>query len=423
MVRGLRVALALGLAASLASAACAETEATVETTVTVEDAATVEDTATIENASSVERYLRPPDPGFPYQWNLENTGQRVRENEEQRGVYDADIDAVEAFAAGHHGRGVTIALIGAGFRWAGSPLEPVLWRNPKEIPGNALDDDGNGLVDDFHGYDFAERDSDPHSSGWHDLVVAEMAVAPHDRRTVAGIAPQARLMLIKIADDSGRILMSPLPQAILYALQQRARVIFMPWSAKGKQCGAPEFAHLSRFIQQASEHALIIGGRPGEWPACLPGVVSVRASRPDDRPEGTPASDVDFAAPGADGRSKVYPSNAIGVAAGAATLLFAQDPSRTPAEVRKLLARTADRVHPGLRPYRGGRNVFFGAGRINVARALGTDFDADGILDADDADADGDDIPDVQDACTLDPDPECTEPARQGQKEQKSDGS
>jgi subtilisin family serine protease len=417
MIRGLRVALALGLAASLASAACAETEATVETPVAVED------TASVESTPSVERYLRPPDPGFPYQWNLENTGQRVRENEEQRGVYDADIDAVEAFAAGHDGRDVTIALIGTGFRWAGSPLEPVLWRNPREIPGNGLDDDGNGLVDDFHGYDFAERDSDPHSSGWHDLVVAEMAVAPHDRRTVAGIAPQARLMLIKIADDSGRILMSPLPQAILYALQQRARVIFMPWSAKGKQCGAPEFAHLSRFIQQASEHALIIGGRPGEWPACLPGVVSVRASRPDDRPEGLPASDVDFAAPGADGRSKVYPSNAIGVAAGAAALVFAQDPSRTPAEVRKLLVRTADRVHPELRPYRGGRNVFFGAGRINLARALGTDFDGDGILDADDADADGDDIPDVQDACTLDPDPECTEPARQGQKEQKSDGS
>jgi hypothetical protein len=57
-----------------------------------------------------------------------------------------------------------------------------------------------------------------------------------------------------------------------------------------------------------------------------------------------------------------------------------------------------------------------------VARALGTDFDGDGILDADDPDADGDDIPDAQDACTLDPDPECSEPARQGRKEQTRDG-
>ena len=98
MIRGLRVALALGLAASLASAACAETEATVETaetaetTVTVESTVSVEDTATVENAPSLERYLRPPDPGFPYQWNLENTGQRVRENEEQRDAHAVPPD-------------------------------------------------------------------------------------------------------------------------------------------------------------------------------------------------------------------------------------------------------------------------------------------------------------------------------------------
>jgi hypothetical protein len=393
MRAGLRATLVLGLAAVAASVTGAE------------------------SVVRFERYLRPPDPGFPHQWNLENTGQPIRANEEERGVYDADIDAVEAFAAGHTGRDVTLALIGTGFRWAGSPLEPVLWKNPGEIPGNALDDDGNGLVDDVHGYDFAERDPDPHYTGWHDLTVAEMAVAPHDRRSVAGIAPEAKLIVIKIGDDSGRILMGPLPQAILYALQQRARVIFMPWSARGKDCGNPEFAHLSRFIEQASKHALIIAGQPGEWPACLPGVVSVRASRPDDRSDGLPASDVDFAAPGADGRSRVYVSNAIGVAAGSAARIFAQDPRRTPAEVRELLARTADRVHPEIRPYRGGWNSLFGAGRINLARALETDFDADGILDADDPDADGDEIPDVRDACTLDPDPECTEPARRGRKE------
>jgi subtilisin family serine protease len=393
MQLGLRIALVLGLAASAAVAAGEQ------------------------GGARPERYLRPPDPDFPHQWNLENTGQPIRANSDERGAYDADIDAVEAFAGGHTGRGVRVALIGSGFRWAGSSLEPVLWQNPGETPGNGIDDDHNGLVDDVHGYDFAEMDPDPHSAGYHDLVVAEMAVAPHDRRTVAGIAPEAELILIKIADDSGRILVSPLPRALRYALQQRARVIFMPWSAKGKECGRPEYMLLSRIIEEAAKHALIIAGRPGEWPACLPGVVSVRASRPDDRSEGLPASDVDFAAPGADGRSKVYSSNAIGVTAGAAALVFAQDPSRTPDEVRKLLARTADRTHPEIRPYRGGWNSLFGAGRINVARALGTDFDGDGILDADDADADGDDIADAKDPCTLDPDPDCTEPARRGRKE------
>jgi hypothetical protein len=397
---GFRICLALGLAVALAALAGAQ------------------------SALGPKRYLRPQDPYFPHQWNLENTGQPIQPGDEKRGLYDADIDGVEAFAAGHTGEKVVVAIIGTGFRWSASTLEPVLWHNPGEVPGNGIDDDRNGLVDDYHGYDFVERDSDPQfAGGAHDATVAEIAVAPHDRRSVAGIAPGAKLMIIKIADDSGRIVVAPLRLALAYALQNGARVIFMPWSAAGKECGRPEYQIMSHFIQLASRQSLVIAGRPGEWPACLPGVVSVRPSRPDDRSEGMPASDVDFAAPGADGRTRIAPSYAIGVVAGASALLFAQDPTRTPLEVRQLLARTADRVHPEIRPYRGGWNSLFGAGRINVARALGTDFDGDGILDADDPDADGDGIPDVGDLCTLDPDPKCIEPARVGQKERKRDGT
>ena len=86
---------------------------------------------------------------------------------------------------------------------------------------------------------------------------------------------------------------------------------------------------------------------------------------------------------------------------------MAENPGWSPAAVRGQLARTADRVHPDLAPYVGGRNDLFGSGRINLARALGTDFDGDGLLDADDPDADGDGIPDVSDLCPLVADPDC----------------
>jgi hypothetical protein len=76
-----------------------------------------------------------------------------------------------------------------------------------------------------------------------------------------------------------------------------------------------------------------------------------------------------------------------------AALLFAQNPELSPAQVRARLAETADRVRPELAPYFEGHNEFFGAGRINAARALGTDFDGDAIPDADDLDADGDALP------------------------------
>ena len=356
-------------------------------------------------AADSARFERPADPGFPWQWDLENTGQPIRPGASERGTPGADIDAVEAFAAGHTGQGVILAVIGQGLTYEGSGLEPVLWKNPGEIPDNGTDDDGNGLVDDVVGYDFLESDPDPSFPHHHDQAVAEIAVAPHDRRSIAGIAPGARLMIIKIGDAQGRILIGPLQRALNYAVERGARVIFMPWSSSAEKCADPTLTPLHLTFEVVSQRALVIGGLPGLWPACDPHVVSVQATMPDDRPKRGPQPDIDFAAPGANGRSKVYTSNAIGVVAGAAALLFAQDPSRSPAQVRELLARSADRVHPELSPYVEGRSELFGAGRINLARALGTDFDGDGLLDADDPDADEDGILDVEDPCPLNPDP------------------
>jgi hypothetical protein len=157
----------------------------------------------------------------------------------------------------------------------------------------------------------------------------------------------------------------------------------------------------------ASHRALIAGGHPADWPACLPSVVSVQATDGRDRPTAGRHGTLDFSAPGSDGRTPVAVSYALGLVAGAAALLFEQDPDRTPEEVRSLLKKTADPVHPEMEPYRDGRNDLFGSGRINVARALGTDFDHDGIPDADDPDADGDGKPEPDDPCPLDPAPDC----------------
>ena len=63
-----------------------------------------------------------------------------------------------------------------------------------------------------------------------------------------------------------------------------------------------------------------------------------------------------------------------------------------------------------MEAYRDGRNDLFGSGRMNLARALGTDFDRDGIPDADDPDADGDGRPEADDPCPLDPAPDCPGP-------------
>jgi subtilisin family serine protease len=51
-------------------------------------------------------------------------------------------------------REVVVAIIDSGVDTAHADLRPVLWRNPGEVPGTGRDDDGNGYVDDVHGWNF-----------------------------------------------------------------------------------------------------------------------------------------------------------------------------------------------------------------------------------------------------------------------------
>ena len=98
--------------------------------------------------------LKPNDPGSGQLWGLHNTGQNG-------GTPDADIDAPEAWNIQTGSADVAVAVIDSGMDMTHPDLAPNLWTNPKEIPNNGVDDDGNGYVDDVHGWDFVSNDNDP----------------------------------------------------------------------------------------------------------------------------------------------------------------------------------------------------------------------------------------------------------------------
>ncbi len=86
----------------------------------------------------------PNDPSYQNLWGLNNTGQT-------RGTVDADIDAPEAWETTTRSAGTVVAVIDEGIDVNHPDLRNNLWTNPGETPGNRVDDDKNGYIDDVNG--------------------------------------------------------------------------------------------------------------------------------------------------------------------------------------------------------------------------------------------------------------------------------
>ena len=70
------------------------------------------------------------------------------------GYYGISLDKAYEFVKGKKNKTVVVAVIDSGIDTLHEDLKPVLWRNAREIAGNGIDDDGNGYVDDIHGWNF-----------------------------------------------------------------------------------------------------------------------------------------------------------------------------------------------------------------------------------------------------------------------------
>ncbi|RPJ53945.1 MAG: hypothetical protein EHJ95_01235, partial [Methanobacteriota archaeon] len=102
----------------------------------------------------------PNDPQLGYLWGLHNTGQTG-------GTADADIDAPEAWEIATGSTSVVVAVVDTGIEASHPDLAGNLWTNSGEVAGNGIDDDGNGYIDDVHGWDFHNDDRDPFDDNGH----------------------------------------------------------------------------------------------------------------------------------------------------------------------------------------------------------------------------------------------------------------
>ena len=114
------------------------------------------------------------------------------------------IGAPLAWGASTGQADVVVADIDTGVDYTHPDLAANMWRNPGEVAGNGLDDDGNGYVDDIYGIDAAGRSSDPaddHGHGTH--TSGTMAAVGDNGIGVTGVNWTARIMALKFMDSSG----------------------------------------------------------------------------------------------------------------------------------------------------------------------------------------------------------------------------
>src|SRR5260221_2677680 len=99
---------------------------------------------------------------------------------------------------------VPVAVIDTGVDPSQRDIAHSLWTNVGEIPGNGLDDEGNGYVDDVHGFDFASRAPAPVDDNGHGTAMASLIAAPGgDHVGMAGVAWSAKVMALKVTGSDG----------------------------------------------------------------------------------------------------------------------------------------------------------------------------------------------------------------------------
>ncbi|HXW60571.1 MAG TPA: S8 family serine peptidase, partial [Myxococcota bacterium] len=134
----------------------------------------------------------PNDPLFDRQWGLNNSSTNF------------DIDAPEAWGLEKGTKDIAIVVIDTGIDYTHPELAPNMWVNPGEIPGNGIDDDNNGYIDDVHGVNVITGSGDPMDDSGHGTAIAGVIGAEGNNGIgIAGVMQKVSLIACKFLDKNG----------------------------------------------------------------------------------------------------------------------------------------------------------------------------------------------------------------------------
>ncbi|MEG4815227.1 S8 family serine peptidase [Microcoleus sp. K5-D4] len=291
------------------------------------------------------------------------------------------IKAPEVWAQGLTGDGIVVAVIDSGVDYNHPDLTGNIWSNAGETgvdaigrnkASNGADDDNNGFVDDFRGWDFVNNDNDPMDDNNHGTHISGLVAAKKDGVGITGTAPTAKIMPVKILDGAGVGKIRDEINAINYAVANGAKIINV--SLGGLQLNAQE---LDAIRAAEAQGAIVISAagndaRPQvDYPARFANEVGIavggvtRNGLFGNYSNRAGAETINyFVAPGGDGGTtdsgdvystvplsqpgipyRYFAGTSMGVpqVSGVIALMLQANPSLTPADIKRILAETANR--------------------------------------------------------------------------------
>lgn len=334
----------------------------------------------------------------------------------QKAWHLRQIHAEDAWEVATGSADIIVAMIDGGVDIAHPDLEPNIWTNTREIPGDGLDNDGNGYRDDVHGWNYVTDSGDVRpvylrdqsDEAWsHGTITASLLGAVGDNgRGITGIAWDIRIMPLVVLDGDGNGGTRNIIHAMRYAMAQGAKIINL------SLVGYEYDEALAQMVERAYDAGILVVAATGNeggmesgidldfmpgYPACLDAGkrnLILGVSGTDTLDQKAPYANyghdcTDLSAPGQEmfaarpryPRGESVPTSTVSgyigdvtgtslsapLVSGVAALLWTVRPEWTVAQVRDRILETSDPIDSVLPEQQKGK---LGRGRLNAGRAL-----------------------------------------------------
>ena len=323
----------------------------------------------------------PNDPELAKLWGIQNSGQADAAG--QVGTVGSDINVVPLWQDGLVGsKNILVAVIDTGIDHTHPDLVDNVFTNAGEIPGNGIDDDSNGFIDDVHGWNFEAKTAnakDDHDHGSH--CAGTIGATGDNGKGIVGVNWNVTMLPVKFLSASGSGSLQGAIESINYARMMKVQVMSNSWGGGGYSQALKDAIEASKeagivFVAAAGNESNDNDARP-TYPASyeVDNIISVAATDNRDtiaRFSNYGPGRVHVAAPGVkvysttkDGRYAAFSGTSMATphVAGIVALMLSDQSDLAYSEVKERLIKTSD-------PVKGLKRKVTAKGRVNAYNAV-----------------------------------------------------